>query len=144
MRWDGSDHRRVGRRRGYGGEKNHRQRGSGEGLTGRAEDAWVALVVAVGKLLQYPVDMLGFLGQLDPHEQLPDGHVDRVLEEGEGTQVAAQDGVGEGVVRPGQDAGNGAAVDSLLQARQILGRRLVGLAFRHDDGFSQQAERVWL
>lgn len=99
-------------------------------------------MVSIGKALQDPIDLLGLLWQLHLHQQFPDSHVHRILEECEGSHVAPEYSLMEGVVGLGQDASHGAPADRLLQSTEILPRRVVGLSFRNHDRVTSEMEGV--
>lgn len=82
-------------------------------------------MVSICKGLQESIDMLGLLGELGFHEQLPDSHVHGVLEEAKPSHVATQNGLREGVCTLGDGRGYHAPADNLLKTGKILGRGIV-------------------
>jgi hypothetical protein len=122
------------------------QEGEGDkvGLVWRGVDAGVALVVAVSKSLEAPVDLLCFFGQLRLHEQFTDCHVHWVSKEAEAAHVASKDSSRKGICALGQAGSNDTSAHDFLDAGQVFCWRLVLLSFRENNNFPRDLQRIAL
>lgn len=102
-------------------------------------------MISVRKRLQDPIDMLRLFGELNLHQHLSNGHVQRITEETEASHIAAQHILREFIRGARQDGRHHAPADRFFEADEVLGWGVSLLTFRYDhDWISGQAEGLRL
>jgi hypothetical protein len=106
-------------------------------------DAGIALMVAVSEPLKHPVDLLGFLGKLNLHEQFANSHVDGISEKGKSAHVAAQHGEEERIVGFAQETSDDALVEVFgLDSFQVVSWRFALFSDRQNERLAADVHGV--
>ena len=101
-------------------------------------------MVPVSKTLKTSVDLLSLFRQLDFHQQLSYSHIHRVTKETKASHITAKNGLREGITAFREYAGHDTSADRLLEADEVLRRRIILMSLWQDYRLSGQLHGVVL